>query len=672
MLSGPPTDHMDAARRALGAFATGRTPHVAHAFPQDVMRLPTRAVFDALHGRLGRVLAKALQPWHQVPSPRAGEPDGQWLKTSNVVGINLRCTGDLLGALKYVLTLPPHVDAIHLLPVFEPGVVGSLYGMASWRVNEEFFSHEWARFTPAQRHVNDQLRAFVNLCHALGKTVGLDVIPHVDRFSEIALANPWAFEWVRRDDARLLDHRADLHEEVEEHILGWRFGRSNPQLAREFFSQHDAAIHFELFGGGSARERNGRRDELIQFLYDFGYETLPATMAPPYRGLELDPSPEAVTVDARGRRWREYRFVKPGPMSRVFGPLTRYKLWARKDDNAHWALDHERPRRNVWEYVANHYAAFVAQFGFDFMRGDMSHVQTRPRGVPARPKPPYDILRYVKLRCASRYGHFAYFAESFLTEDDYMTYGSEPAHLDASEADVALGNLQEYAPHDPTFHKLLAEYGDLAREHTFRPAFTLFSADKDDPRFDDHFLTGNVARYFFAAFYGALPSYSSLGFRVRAPHPEPVPNEHYSKYYVFQYGDGPKATHGPYRFERNEALLEACARIDGFRQNSLRTAEASAEVVDVLPPDPTAERKHLVWRSGGYLFAVNFGQEAVTLALDAGGAVAKTGQDAPSERTADDLLEAVFTVPSGAYDARTARLAPDAGVVFFDPAGGEA
>ena len=61
------------------------------------------------------------------------------MKTSSCVGINLRTTGGLLGALHYVLTLPPHVEAVHLLPIFEPGVVGSLYGMASWRINTEFY-----------------------------------------------------------------------------------------------------------------------------------------------------------------------------------------------------------------------------------------------------------------------------------------------------------------------------------------------------------------------------------------------------------------------------------------------------------------------------------------------------------------------------------------------------
>ena len=657
----PPTD-LDLARRALGDFATGRCAYVARALPQDVLRLPTRMVFDALHGRLGGALAQALDPAQLVPSPRRRHADGAWLGSSHVVGVNLRCTRDLLGAVKYVLTLPPHVDAVHLLPVFEPGVVGSLYGMASWRVSDEYFSAEWAGFTPAQRHVNDQLRAFVNVCHALGKAVGVDVVPHVDRFSEVALANPWLFEWVRREGDRLVDHRAGLHAEVQELIVGWRFGRSNGGFTERFFAQPEAAIAYELFGAGDAAARNARRDDLIQFLYAFGYETLPATMAPPYRGLEPDPRPGAVTVDHRGRRWREYHFTDPGPMSRVFGPLTRYRLWEARDDNRDWVLDHDRPRMPVWDYVAGHYRDFVAQYGFDFMRGDMSHVQTRPGGVPAEPEPPYDLLPYVRDACATVAPHFGYFAESFLTADDYMTYGSEADHLEASGADVALGNLQEYAPADPTFHRLLAEYVGLAGARGFRPAFTLFSADKDDPRFDDHFLAGSLARYFFAAFCPALPAYSSLGFRTRLPHPTPAPNEHYSKFYVFRFEHGPRATHGPYVFGDNRGLYEACARVDGFRQN-MPDGFSSTEVTFVLGPDPTGARRYLVWRAGGYLFAVNFGDGDVDLELDP----AQEQATAAPNREDPELPEAVFTVPAGGYDARAQRLRAGAGVIFFDP-----
>ena len=604
---------------ALSRFASGRATHLAGVHPRDAVRANTRTVFDALHRRLGpEVLAKALDPAAQVESPRANEADGRWLQHTSCMGVNLRTTGGLLGAVKYVLTLPPHVNAVHLLPVFEPGVVGSLYGMASWRINAEFFDAGWARLVPAMRHVNDQLRAFVDLCHALGKTVGLDVIPHTDRFSEIALCQPWLFEWVQRDDVRILQQRADLHRVVEQVIVLWARGRTDARLATAFFARPEPEIARELFGDGDFSARNARRDELIQFLYERGYEPLPATMAPPYRGLELDPSQQAVTVDARGRRWRDYRFTEPQAMSRVFGPLTRYKLYERLDDNAAWAIDHDKARLPVWDYVARHYHAVVAQFGFDFMRGDMSHVQTRPGGVPPGEVEPYDLLRYVKRACAKTYPHFGYFAESFLTADDYMTYGSEAAHLDKSEADVALGNLQNYAPAHAAFGDLLARYTDLRQNHRFAPCFTLFTADKDDPRFDANFDEGSVARYFFAACCTAMPAYSSLGFRVRDRHVEPWPNEYYTKLYVFRYDEGPKATRGPYRWGDNAALFAQLTMIDqlreqhgvGFDGDGFAWLQAPGKQASTV----------LAWRQGRFVGAINWGPKPRTYAAPGAGA----------------------------------------------------
>ena len=560
---------------------------------------------DALGRRLGRqVLAEALAGESGHASPLASSADPAWLKRTGCVGINLRTTRGLLGALQYVLTLPTWVRAVHLLPVFEPGVVGSLYGMASWRVNAEFFADEWARLAPGLDSVERQLRAFVELCHALGLAVGVDVIPHTDRFSEIALANPWLFEWVRRDDARLLDHRSDLHFAVEEAIGAYVYGSPDPQRARTFFAQDERDITRTLFGDGDVYARNARRDDLIHFLYGLGYETLPATMAPPYRGLELDPSPEAVTVDARGRRWREFRFTHPQTMSRVFGPLTRYKLYGRRDDNRDWVIDHERPRKEVWRYVAAHYRAVVDAYGFDFMRGDMTHVQTRPGGVSEHPGTYYDIHAYVKRSCAESRPHFASFAESFLTADDYMTYGSEAEHLDASSADVALGNLQSYPVDSEAWHATFAAHVALGERHGFAPSFTIFSADKDDPRFDASFDFGSAARYFFAACCPLMPSYSSLGFRQRDLHPTPYPNEFYSKLYVFRYDEGPKATRGPYRWGSNRVLAEELARMDAWR-------EANADLVAanpswVLRPDHRATRRYVAWTFGGHLCVVSF------------------------------------------------------------------
>ena len=642
------TDPLAEARSALKAFAEGRSGYVSNCLPGDALQLEDRAVLDALARRLGpRRLGAILADDVQVHSPVKEHVDGRWLQHTQTVGINVRTVQDFWGALKFVLTLPPHVGAVHLLPVCEPGVVSSLYGMASWRINAEFFSPAWARLVPELHSVERQLKVFVALCHVLGKTVGLDVIPHVDRFSEIVLCRPAHFEWIRRDDLQILDQRSRLHEEVEQLILGWLTGRSTRQAAERSFRRPSQLICHELFGSGTARQRNERRDELISFLHRYGYETLPATMGPPYRGLQLLPGDENVTTDDRGRRWREYGFTDPGPMARVFGPLTRYKLYDRLDDNRRWRIDHDSPRWAVWEYLADCYEELVGAFDFDFMRGDMSHVQTRPGGVPKHSVEPYDPLRFVLRRCRQQRAYFAYFAESFLAPDDYMTYGSEAEHLERSNADVALGNLQSFSPESPAFWSDLADYMSLAQQRSFRPAFTVMTADKDDPRFDANFRHGSVARYFFACFCPALPSYWSLGFRQRELHLSPAPNEFYTKLYVFHYDRGPKATEGPYRWGNNRERWTACRRIDGFRQN-MQTAP-SEDFVWLRRPERASPSRLVAWQWGELCFAVNFGVWFEQLSLTA----------------YTDPLDPVFVTRPDAFSVDTQMLAPGAGLVFW-------
>ena len=154
----------------------------------------------------------------------------------------------------------------------------------------------------------------INLLHAMGRTVGMDVIPHTDRFSEMALAFPEHFEWLQRDDLQIVDHSANLHRKVQAEVFA-------------FLKQHGSAVRGEplpgsvemLFSLACAEPRRlrllfgdpenpagrlRRRKLLIRWLRRLGYETVPATMAPPFRSLEVDPSPEAMVKDGDGLVWR--------------------------------------------------------------------------------------------------------------------------------------------------------------------------------------------------------------------------------------------------------------------------------------------------------------------------------------------------------------------------------
>ncbi len=595
-----------------------------------------------LHRRMGHEnLRRVLDPDSLYPSPVSDRPDGNWLRRCNTVGINVRTIGSFWNVLKYALTLPDHIQGVHLLPIWEPGVVGSLYGMASWELNPEFLSREAAWMFPRLRSLDAQLRVTVNVLHALGKCVGMDVIPHTDRYSEMVLANPAYFEWLRRDELTIVDHRADLHQDAEAAITDWLNAYSTQGNYQEetVFRDMDEGERLQLLFGDPAdpKRRLERRVSLVNWLYNRGLEPVPATMAPPYRGLEVDPSPAALTIDGAGRRWRDYRITRPTAMSRVFGPLTRYKFYDRKNDNKGWEIDFDRPRPEVWAYFTRGYAKIQRHYGFDFMRGDMSHVQMRPAGVPEDIDDYYDPLRAVKRGIGHRQPSFAYFAESFLSNPDYMAYGIEEEHLTASEAEVTLGNLQSLAPGDSDFQRELARYIRIARESAVTPAFTAITGDKDDPRFDHFHHHGEVARMFTGLFLPALPLYYSLGWEQRDRHHQPAPNEYYTKLYVFQEQDGPKSVSGPWRWGGNLDLFAAFQSVHRFAAGSLSHMGADAGAIKIGTDGTASWRRTDTYGDGQFLFVVNFSWEDRLVSLPT-----------PVNATTADLL---FAWPETAYHA---------------------
>ncbi|MFW6329013.1 MAG: alpha amylase C-terminal domain-containing protein [Alkalispirochaetaceae bacterium] len=599
-------------RRGERSFCTNLT-------PSEAVALPLRRLLKLLRSRYGRALdlavsaeqtdpeRTALDQPEEIASPRRGEPTPDWARRTNMVGINIRTVGSFMEVAKYALTIPRSQDSIHLLPVWEPGVVGSLYGMSSWNINGEFLSRELLEEHPHLDTPARQLKALVNLLHLMGKSVGMDVIPHTDRFSQIVIANPSHFEWLRREDTRIIDHREDLHEEVAERIFQFlrRYGSAVagvgvPGTKEELFGagmREQERLEL-LFGRVDDPEgRRERRGALAREIYTLGYEPVPATMAPPYRGLEVDL--ESEHIDGDGHLWRDYRICRPEPMSRVFGPLTRYKLYGRLEENRNWEIDFSRPREEVWAYVARHYGEIQDRYGFDFMRGDMSHVQMRPSGVPREGGEYYDLLATVKerIRRSNQAPYFAYFAESFLSPPNVIAYGNEVDHLELARAEATLGDLQSKPFGSDEFLKRLRRYRDIHETRTVSPAVTMMTADKDDPRFDEFYLAGNEARYFLSIFLTDMPSYMGANFECRNIHYNRGENEEYTKLYVFQERSGPKATSGPFRFGRNGYLFYRISRIRLFL-DSLEDEIVDYKVTWLLPPDATGGERTIAWSLG--------------------------------------------------------------------------
>lgn len=593
-----------------------------HLMPEDALRTPFHEVLRLLEKRFGTDLYTALDPAAKVSGPNAECPmpnvqcPTAWIKTANTVGINVRTIGSFWNIVPYTLTLPTAQNTIHILPIWEPGVVASLYGPSSFNINPEFRSPVLAEAMPHLDTVEKQLRVVVNLLHLLGKSVGMDVVPHTDRFSEMALANPQHFEWLQRRGAVITDHSANLHRRVQQAILDFLKKRGPAVAAAPIPSNVDAFFEdltenqrlLLLFGEKYDYEgRLSRRKRMVDMLCEHGYETVPATMAPPYRGIEVDPNPEAKTTDEEGRIWHDYRITKPEAMSRVFGPLARYKLYESHDDNRDWALDFSRPNYAAWAYVCERYRRIQAEFDFDFMRGDMSHVQMRPEGVPAQRDDYYDLLGAVKQTVLREKPWFGYFAESFLAPPGTMAYGDECDHLEASFADSTLGDLQSEPVGTDKFVQDFAQYRHWLETRQFAPNFTILTGDKDDPRFDGFYLTGNEIRYFIALFLTDMPSYMALGFECRDPHPVPAPNEHYTKLYVFHLDDGPKGTVGPYQWGQNRRLHANLLR-QKMLSEEISPLIQDAPVQWLLRPDATGENKAIAWTQAddaAFVFVAN-------------------------------------------------------------------
>jgi hypothetical protein len=179
-----------------------------------------------------------------------------------------------------------------------------------------------------------------------------------------------------------------------------------------------------------------------------------------------------------------------------------------------------------------------------------------------------------------------------------MVYGDEVDHLEASDADTTLGDLQSTCVGSPEFLQRFRQYRDLLETRSFAPSFSVLTGDKDDPRFDRFYLTGNAVRLFLAYFLTDMPSYMALGFETRDLHHKPARNEHYTKLFVFQETMGPKATSGPYEWGKNGALFNTVTRLRVFA-DSIFSRIQGKPVRWLIHPDPTAAQKHIAWTQMG-------------------------------------------------------------------------
>ncbi len=602
----------------INSYTTKETSFIPYLLPNVAIKINEQEIIEILTKRYGEVVKAILKGEKTVECPVVDESNSEWIATSNMVGINVRTVDNIFNIIKYALTIPAgdglH-NSIHLLPLWETGVVGSIYAISSWNLNKNYFSKELYALYPNLETIELQLSVVINLLHLMGFAVGMDVIPHTDRFSEVVLANPSYFEWLQRKGTIILDHSDTLYQKIEELLFSFikREGSAVKELIvpgsiQELFTVPEEDRQKILFGNPEDLDgRVKRRVEMIKTIFKEGYEAAPATMAPPYRGLKVKETGSPI-IDSNNLEWRDYEIINPEPMSRVFGPLTRYKFYESKNHNKNWEIDFAKPRKEVFNYLQNKYFEFQKKFNFDFMRGDMSHVQMRSSGVPFEITDYYDPLKAVKNYIKKEKPYFGYFAESFLSPPDIMAYGNEVDHLEATDAEVVLGDLQSLEINNPEFFRKFRQYLDIKEYRKVKPSFTIITSDKDDPRFDKFYFKGNEFRYFISLFMTDIPTYYSLGFETRDPHPEPFPNEFYTKLFVFQERSGSKKTSGSYEWGKNWQLFMNLIKIRLIAEKIIPEIK-HAKIRFLQPPDPMYDSKIIIWTTARndpkYVFIAN-------------------------------------------------------------------
>lgn len=511
--------------------------------PPAMLAISAKDTITLLNQCLGpKVVAQALNvdtPTNLSPLAKTGVKDPRWIHQSHIVGMHPRVLGSFFNMVKYALTLSPEQDALHILPILEPDtdMYGnrSLYGPINWQLNAEFFDPGLAQAQPHLNTPEKQLKATVNLLHAMGKKVGIDMVQHTAVFSEVALANPDCFEWyltnathrrfinpVSRKTAHSplnQDHVSDL---VKPAILKFLETHHDPEgkvippsTLNQFFTAVPEAERLALLFGPphQPKRREQRRKALINTLTEQGFLMASQPMVQPYRPMRL------AHPTHNGGKFP--KLVTEGTNLGLH-TLTPFKLYHLHPDGS---LNLHQPNKLAWNYAIKHYKHLVDTYNFDFMRADMAHIQPWP-DIPYQ-NPYYHLYGSIKHAITTQKPYFAYFGEDFPSDNlGFRTHRGVPnteAHFKEARMDCALGYLPNAGIRETSETVRTTMYH--RRPPQYSVTMTMMTADSDGTEFGGRWeayntTLGNTVRAFIGFFLP--PSYMGVGFELRGDVPPPL------------------------------------------------------------------------------------------------------------------------------------------------------
>ncbi len=512
--------------------------------PKDVLSIDITTFKNILIDRLGRkIFHQVYQCDELIKSPVECFKNSDWFKKAKIVGVNPRITGSFLNIVKYALTFSE--NAIHIMPFFESGHEGSLYVQNSWRISNEFLDKNFIDegFNTAEK----QLKLTVNLLHALGKTVGFDVLPHVDSFSEIVFLNPKYFEWIKlnkQKKSQLFPPEViydDIHLGVEEKIIEFIKKKNNYSTKFDINKLYSDGVSEELrhsiiFGNDSDKWEKIRL-ELIKYIRSFGFETIPVAEHAPMRPIVFDK-----IIHNKSTDWAQFKVENKAKDAVILGCTTPYK-WYKIDESGYPITS--KPEYTVWKYFIKKYKSIQEEYGFDFLRADMAHNQISHSSKTIGKVKKKEFWAELKHSIQKNTPYFATLAEAF-----YNTYYIDGyTDMINKEFDVVLGNLN-YRILNENYINHIKDFINVYPKHfPFAPCICVFTNDADKKEHNIFYQSplANEVRM-FCAYFLDLPSYMGMGYELR----ESLPDK--QEKYTFNYI---KQMKKPYQWGDNEEFLSS-------------------------------------------------------------------------------------------------------------------
>jgi hypothetical protein len=439
----------------IKTFVDNKVSFIPNLLVDDEFELFVGDAMDLLKRQLGDVFYMAISEEavnissselpEAVQSPVRLMQNGKWLKGKNVVSINVNKVDSFWGVLKYVLTLPKTYEAIHLSPIFECSGIEDIHSNNSWYINPNFYSIELGKLMPHLNTVEKQLKAVINLLHALGKTVGITIMPHTSIFSEITLSNPHFFEWVKsKDKVMAVMTQRDLQEEVKDVVLEFLKKycpayplASFPEDKEVFFSTGygEAKRNAILFGKpNQVKIRRYRLIAITNFLLKRGYQLLNATELPQHELLN-----NKIQRICASKQYQTEMLTKSRSEVQQFEQsmaISQYRLYEQdKHSEPQGALNAYQNRTDIWAYLIEHYMVVQKNYSFDFIKGDIAHNPTNINKIRERnivKSVQYAIQQSGVCYCASLADNISIFNKSTGHEDNYY-------YISAIEYDAIIG-----------------------------------------------------------------------------------------------------------------------------------------------------------------------------------------------------------------------------------------